>query len=62
MPFVLSNATWQLGDRKGALRVFLKVFVGLHGSRMGFITPYDGDMSLGPLGNTTSYRAFKQCG
>ena len=25
-----------------------------HGSRLGFVTPYDGEVSQGPLGNTTS--------
>ena len=25
--------------------------VELHGSRLGFVTPYDGEISLGPLGN-----------
>jgi hypothetical protein len=25
-----------------------------HGSRLGFFTPYDGEVSQGPLGNTTS--------
>ena len=24
-----------------------------HGSRLGFVTPYDEEVSLGPLGNTT---------
>ena len=43
-----------MGDYKGALHVSLKVFVGLHESRLGFVTPCDGEISLGPLGNTTS--------
>ena len=29
------------------------VFVGLRGSRLGFVTPCDGEISLGPLGNIT---------
>jgi hypothetical protein len=32
-----------------------------HGSRLGFVTPYDGEVSQGPLGNTTSQQACKQC-
>ena len=31
-----------------------------HGSRLGFVTPYDREVSLGPLGNTTSQEARKQ--
>ena len=31
-----------------------------HGSRLGFVTPYDREVSLGPLGNTTSQEACKQ--
>ena len=28
--------------------------LGWRGSRLGFVTPYDGEISLGPLGNTAS--------
>ena len=28
--------------------------LGWHGSRLGFVTPCDGEVSQGPLGNTTS--------
>ena len=54
MPSVLSNVTSSLGDHKGALQVSPKVSVGLHGSRLGFVAPCDGERSPGPLGNTTS--------
>ena len=37
---------------KGALQVFPKVHVGWHNSRLGFVTPIVGEVSLGPLGNT----------
>ena len=30
-----------------------------HGSRLGFVTPYEGEVSRGPLGNTTSQEACK---
>ena len=32
-----------------------KCLLGWHGSRLGFVTPYDGEVSLGPLGNASSY-------
>ena len=32
-----------------------------HGSRLGLVTPYDGEVSQGPLSNTTSQEAWKQC-
>ena len=32
-----------------------------HGSRPEFVTLYDGEVSQGPLGNTTSQEACKQC-
>ena len=41
-----------MGDYKGALQVSQKVFVGWHRSRLGFVTPCFGEVSLGPLGNT----------
>ena len=31
-----------------------------HGSRLGFLTSYDEEVSLGPLGNTTSQEACKK--
>ena len=46
-----------LGDLEGALQVSPKVSVGLHGLRLGFFTPCDREISLGPLGNTTSQEA-----
>ena len=35
------------------------MFVGLDESRLGFVAPCDGEISLGPLGNTTSQEACK---
>ena len=48
------NVTTQMGDYKGALQVSPKVSIVLCGSRLGFVTPYDGEVSLGPLGNASS--------
>ena len=31
-----------------------KCLLSWHGSRLGFVTPYDGEVSLGPLGKTSS--------
>ena len=31
-----------------------KCLLGWHESRLGFFTPYDGEVSLGPLGNASS--------
>ena len=31
-----------------------KCMLGWHESRLGFVTPYDGQVSLGPLGNASS--------
>ena len=32
-------------------RYLRKCLLGWHESRLGFVTPYDGEVSLGPLGN-----------
>ena len=48
-----------MGDHKGALQVSPKVSVGLHGPRLRFVAPCDREISLGPLGNTTSQEACK---
>ena len=45
--------------QNGRIKVSPKVFVGLHGSRLGFATLCDREISLGPLGNTTSHEACK---
>ena len=31
-----------------------KCLLGWHESRLGFVTPYDGEVSMGPLGNASS--------
>ena len=41
-----------MGDYKGALQVSPMVDVGYRISRIGFVTPIVGVVSLGPLGNT----------
>ena len=38
-------------------RYLRKCLLGWHESRLGFVTPYDGEVSLGPLGNASSQRA-----
>ena len=35
-------------------RYLQRCLLGWHGSRLGFVTPCDGEVSWGPLGNTTS--------
>ena len=35
-------------------RYLRKCLLGWHESRLGFVTPYDGEVSLGPLGNASS--------
>ena len=35
-------------------RYLQKYMLGCHKSRPGFVTPYDGEVSLGPLGNASS--------
>ena len=36
-------------------------FLSWHGSRLGFVTPIVGEVSLGPLGNVHHYKPSKQC-
>ena len=36
-----------------------RCLLGWHGSRLGFVTPCDGEVSRGPLGNTTSQQALQ---
>ena len=35
-------------------RYLRKCLLGWHESRLGFVTPYDGEVSVGPLGNASS--------
>ena len=37
-----------------------KCLLGWHESRLGFVTPVDGKVSLGPLGRTSSYAQCDQ--
>ena len=41
-------------DIKVHYRYLRKYLLGWHESRLGFVTPYDGEVSLGPLGNASS--------
>ena len=50
-------ATKHLDDHKGDLQVSPKVSVKLHGLILGLVAPCDGEISLGPLDNTTSQEA-----
>ena len=51
---------WQTSQRNWmAIKVHYgyhrKYRLGWYESRLGFVTPYDGEVSLGPLGKTSSY-------
>ena len=39
-------------------RYLRKGLLGWHESRLGFVTPCDGEVSRGPLGNTTSHTSL----
>ena len=58
LPFVFqtSQRNWVI------IKVLYKYLRGCmlswHGSRLGFVTPYDGEVSQSPLGNTTSQTNF----
>ena len=41
-------------------RYLRKFLLGWHESRLGFVTPYDGEVSLGPLGNAHHKKPCKQ--
>ena len=38
-----------------------RCLLGWHRSRLGFVTPCIGEVSMGPLGNTHHYKPCKQC-
>ena len=40
-------------------RYLQRFLLGWHGSRLGFVTPCDGDVSHGPVCNTTSQQALQ---
>ena len=62
MPCVyqMSQRNWVI--IKVLYRYLRRCLLSWHGSRLGFVIPYDGKVSLGPLGNTTSQEACKQRG
>ena len=41
-------------------RYLRKCLLGWHESRLGLVTPCDGEVSLGPLGRTSSYAQCDQ--
>ena len=49
---VLPNITTELGDYKVLYRCLQRYLLGWRISRLGFVTPIVGEVSLGPLGNT----------
>ena len=42
-------------------RYLQRCLLGWHRSRLGFVTPSIGEVSLGPLGNTHHKKPCKQC-
>ena len=42
-------------------RYLRKCLLGWHISRLGFVTPIVGEVSLGPLGNAHHYKPCKHC-
>ena len=57
--YQMSQRNWM--TIKVLYRYLRGCLLGWRESRLGFVTPYDGEVSLGPLGNTTSQEACKQC-
>ena len=53
---MLPNVTTLLGDYKGTLQVSQRYMLSWHNSRLGFVTPIVGEVSLGPLGNAHHYK------
>ena len=52
IPCVLSNVTSNWVIIKMLYRYLRRCLLSWHGSRLGFVTPCIGEVSLGPLGNT----------
>ena len=42
-------------------RCFRRCLLGWHESRLGFVTPCIGEVSLGPIGNAHHYKPCKHC-
>ena len=42
-------------------RCLRRCLLGWHISRLRFVTPSIGEVSLGPLGNAHNYKPYKQC-
>ena len=54
IPFVYQTSQRNWVAIKVLYRYLRGCLLSWHGSRLGFVTPYDGEVSQGPLGNTTS--------
>ena len=61
MPCVYQTSQRNWVAIKVLYRYLRGCLLGWRVSRLGFVTPYDGEVSLGPLGNTASQEACKQC-
>ena len=54
VPFVYQMSQRNWVTIKVLYRYLQGCLLSWHGSRLGFVTPCDGEVSQGPLGNTTS--------
>ena len=54
VPWVCQTSQRNWVTIKAHYRYLRKCLLGWHESRLGFVTPYDGEVSQAPLGNTTS--------
>ena len=57
MPCVYQTSQRNWVTIKVIYRYLRGCLLGWHGSILGFVTPYDGEVCLGPVGNTTSQEA-----
>ena len=54
IPWVYQTSQRNWVTIKVHYRYLQKYLLGWRESRLGFVTPYDGEVSLGPLGKTSS--------
>ena len=59
IPCVYQTSQRYWATIKVLYRYLQRCLLGWHGSRLGFVTPCDGEVSRGPLGNTTSQQALQ---
>ena len=57
--YQMSQHNWVI--IKMLYRCLRRCLLGWHRSRLGFVTPCIGEVSLGPLGNAHHYEPCKQC-